>query len=131
MDILFETLLDPFVTVFGFGDDFHVGLRVEHLLQARADDRVVVGDQDAGHEWDRHHDTPTGCTTRTAGTSRRTSIPFGEACLIASAAPMSRARSRMLRRPPCSSGFSVKPRPSSTTRKTTLSKLCSNATVTR
>ena len=81
MDVLLERLLDRLGAVLGLGDDLQVGLGVEHLLQARADDRVVVGDQDPGDERDRHHDTACAGTTSAAGTSSRTSTPPSGACL--------------------------------------------------
>src|SRR6185437_12757175 len=110
--------LDGFGSVLGLGGDLHVRLRVDHLREAGADDRVVVGDEDAGHERDRHQPSP-------AGTSSLTSTPPSLPCLTASAPPTSRARSRIPRSPPWplstnGSGVGI-PRPSSITRRTTLS----------
>src|SRR5438093_159769 len=111
--------------------DLEVRLGVQHLLQAGADDGVVVSDQDAGDERDRHQLTPSAGTACAVGTSRRTSTPPSGPSLIASAPPTRTARSRMLRRPPCSTGMSAKPRPSSLTRRTTLSWPRSRAMATR
>ena len=112
MDVLGERLLDRLGAVLGLGDDLEVGLRVEHLPQAGADDRVVVGDEDARDERDRHQ------RSSSAGTSSRTSTPPSRPGLIASAPPTSIARSRMPRRPPCPFGGPrpAMPRPSSATR---------------
>src|SRR6185312_16094018 len=93
-------------------DDLEVRLRVEYALQAGADDRMVVCDQDACDERDRHYAPP-------AGTSRRNSTPPSLPGLIASAPPTSSARSRIPRRPDWpfrATGGSAKPRPSSATR---------------
>ena len=49
-------------------DTTSIRFGVEHLPQARADNGMIVGDQDAGDERDRHQ-------TSAAGTSSRTSTP--------------------------------------------------------
>ena len=54
MDVLGQGLLYCFGAVLGLGDDLEVGLGVEDRLQAGSHDRVVVGDEDAGDERDRH-----------------------------------------------------------------------------
>src|SRR5581483_8021152 len=126
VDVLAHRLLHRLGAVLGFGDDLEVGLRVEHAPQARADDRVVVGDEDARHERDRHQSPP-------AGTSRRTSTPPFPPGLIASAPPTSSARSRMPRIPEWpfrDAASSANPRPSSATRSTTLSTPGSSVTST-
>src|ERR1044072_1479309 len=110
MDLLAELLVERFGAVLGLGDHFHVGLRIEHAPEAGADDRVVVGDQDSGHEGDRHKPGASATARSRAGTSSRTSTPPSGAGLIASAASTSRARSRMLRSPPCSIGVPMQPR---------------------
>src|SRR5581483_9887220 len=121
VDVPLQRLVYRFGAVLGFGHDLQVRLRVEDLPQPGADDRVVVGDQDPCDQRDAHQlATPTRSTASVAGTSSRTSTPPPAACLIASAPPTSTDRSRMPRRPPFSSGTPLKPRPSSTTRSTTL-----------
>src|SRR5262249_53243242 len=102
-------------TVLRLRDDPQVRLRVEHLPQARAHDRVVVGDEDAGDQWDRHQEA-------SAGTSSRTSTPPPPPGFTASAPPPGGGASRMPRGPfaPFQGAPSSSPRPSSTTRKTTL-----------
>ena len=49
-----ERLLDGLVAVGRLGDDLEVGLGVEHHSQSAQDDRMVVGDEDAGLQWGRH-----------------------------------------------------------------------------
>src|SRR5205814_6246302 len=101
--------------VFGLGDHLEVGFGVRHGPEPGADDRVVVRDEDPRHERDRHQ-------LASAGTSRRISTPRAGPGLTASAPPTSTARSRMPRRPPRPSweADAFIPRPSSTTRRTTL-----------
>ena len=60
MDVLGQRHLDRLGAVLGLGDDLQVRLGVEHLAQAGAHDRVIVGDQDAGDERDRHQTAPAG-----------------------------------------------------------------------
>src|SRR5581483_3794841 len=126
VDVLRAPLLDPLVAVLGHGDHLEVGLGVEHLLQAGADDRVVVRDEDPGDERDRHQ-------APAAGTSSLTSTPPPRARLTASAPPTSTARSRIPRRPPrpFAATLSSMPRPSSTTRRTTLPAPGSSVSSTR
>src|SRR5919201_866742 len=126
VDVAGERLLDRLGAVLGLGDDLEVGLGVEHLLQTGADDRMVVGDEDPGDERDRHQALP-------AGTSSRTSTPPSRPRFTASAPPTSTARSRIPRMPPYpfATAASSRPRPSSTTRRTTLPAPGSSATSTR
>src|SRR5579884_410581 len=115
IDVRGHRFLHRFGPIRGFGDDLEVGLGVEDALQAGADDRVVVGDQDPRDERDRHQGSA-------AGTSSRTSAPPPLAVLTASAPPTRSARSRIPRKPPCplSAVAGSRPRPSSAIRRTTL-----------
>jgi hypothetical protein len=54
VDVFAERLLDRLGAVFGLGDYLEIGSGVEDLLQAGADDRIIVGDQDSGDKWNRH-----------------------------------------------------------------------------
>ena len=54
MDVLGECPLDGLVAVGRLGDDLEVGLGVEHHAQSAQDDRMVVGDEDAGLQRGRH-----------------------------------------------------------------------------
>src|SRR5262249_54700755 len=115
LDVLAERELDRVRSVRRFGDDLEIRLAFHHELQPSAHDRVVVRDEDARHERDRHQRV-------SAGTSSRTWTPPVRAGLIASAAPTRTARSRIPRNPPPLRARPFMPRPSSTTRSTTLSR---------
>ena len=52
MDVVCERPLHRLGAVLRLGHDLEVRLRVENLLQSRADDRMVVRDEDARHERD-------------------------------------------------------------------------------
>ena len=54
MDVVCERPLDRLVAVGRLGDDLEVGLGVEHHPESAQDDRVVVGDEDAGLQRGRH-----------------------------------------------------------------------------
>ena len=73
VDVRPRRRLDGLGPVARLGDDRQVGLAVEDQAQAAADERVVVGQQDAGG-----HD----------GTSSRTSVPPPDRPSICSAAAM-------------------------------------------
>src|SRR5712691_6354214 len=109
MDVLGERALDGLGPIRGLGDDLEVGFSVHDQLQPAAHDRVVVGNENARGEGNRHQGPFPA-----AGASRRTSTPPAWACLIASAAPTRTARSRMPRNPPAPpEGGPLRPRPSS------------------
>jgi hypothetical protein len=61
VDILAECEVDGFRPVCGFGDHLKVWFGVDHVLESLADEGVVVGDEDPGHERDGHH---SGCLRR-------------------------------------------------------------------
>ena len=93
---------------------------------------MIVGDEDAGHERDRHQlRAPAADALGLSGLRAALPLRLPRADLIASAPSTSSARSRMLRRPPRSVGAPTKPRPSSATRSTTLPRASSSAMTTR
>jgi hypothetical protein len=53
LDVLRESLLDGGGPILGFRDDREVGFGVEDAAQPCADDRMVVGDEDARDERNR------------------------------------------------------------------------------
>jgi hypothetical protein len=54
VDVFGNGSFDRFVPLGRFCDDLEVGLGVEHHPEPSQDDRVVVGDEDAGLKWSRH-----------------------------------------------------------------------------
>jgi hypothetical protein len=52
VDVALEPALDRLGAVDGLGDDLEIGLGVEDELQPLPDDRVIVGDENAGDEGD-------------------------------------------------------------------------------
>ena len=75
---------------------------------------MVVGKQDPGHERDRHQSSAMPCDARAGPRDERRHRLRTR--LDRQRSTDEHARSRMPRRPPCSSGAPPKPRPSSTTR---------------
>ena len=87
MDVAGQRLLDRLRAVCRFGDDLKVRLRVENALEAGADDRMVIGDQNSCDERPGHH-VPVG-------TVKVTSTPPPAGVTTASLPPANAARSRI------------------------------------
>src|SRR6476646_2993145 len=118
---LLDAERDGCLAVADGADDLEIGMRTEQRHEPVSDDGVVVDDCDAYH---------------VADTSRSTSVPEPGFDVTVSVPPADSARSRSSARPRCPPARLVctsspsNPRPSSATRRLTVSPVCVTRTVT-
>src|SRR5581483_8043182 len=122
VDFLAERQAQGLDAVACLGDHREIGHAVQNQLEPVTNEDVIVGQQDACGQRNRHH-----CTTDPSGTTRRTVVPLWGSDSTRRVAPISSARSRIPTIPLPAGDPAGIPRPSSLTLRVRAPSLVSRA----